>query len=570
MKRVLLVYPKFPNTFFGLQRTLKFLGLRSTHPPLGLLTVAGALPPDCECRLVDINAGRLRPSDIEWADIVLTGGMMIQRPSTEWVIEQCNRRGVPVVVGGPDATSSHDRIRGEAHFVLGEAEGDEFRDAFERMLSSPEPIVLDLRGESPNVNESPLPRYDLLRMNQYLHMAIQLSRGCPFMCEFCDIPELFGRVPRYKSEEKVISELDELYRRGWRGDVFWVDDNFIGNKKSAKELLPVIAEWQKAHGKPFHFYTQTSINLAGDDELLAAMVRAGFYSVFLGIETPIEASLLETHKVQNVKVDLLESIRKIQGVGMEVMAGFIIGFDNDPYDIDRHLINFIQDSGIPSALVGLLMAIPASPLYERLERENRLDHSFSLRRGDAFHQFGFNFKTAKDPQKLVKAFIRVLREIYGDPDNYFRRVETLYAYHGKKRGPVPKLSVRSFIQMFLKMAAMIPASPYGRAYGRFLKRVFSKYPARLPDAIRHGVVGWNFYDLTCERLAAHEFEEFIQSAIESARESNGRETVDERIHARAALAEARKKLRRLPPACQTSMKSLYEEFEDTLRAPAVS
>ncbi len=570
MTRVLLVYPKFPKTFFGLQRTLKFLGLRSTHPPLGLLTVAGTFPPDYELRLVDMNATRLREADIKWADIVLTGGMMLQRPSTEWVIEQCNRMKVPVVVGGPDATSSHDKIKGNPHLVLGEAEGDQVIGTFERMLASREQIVLDLRDETPNVNESPMPRYDLLRMNQYLHMAIQLSRGCPFQCEFCDIPELFGRVPRYKSEERVIRELDELYRRGWRGDVFWVDDNFIGNKKSAKELLPSIAAWQKAHGKPFHFYTQTSVNLAGDDELLSAMVKAGFYSVFLGIETPVEASLLETKKVQNVKYDLLESIRKIQGSGMEVMAGFIIGFDNDPDDIDRHLINFIQDSGIPSALVGLLSAIPSSPLYARLEKENRLIPAHAVRKGDATLQFAFNFKTAKDPKILVKAFTSVLREVYGEPDNYFRRVENLFAHHGKKRSPVPRLPFISFVQLFVRVALKIPTSAYGRAFARFLRRVFSKYPKRLPDAVRHGVVGWHFYELTRERVAAAEFEGFVSSAIEAAGEANGRERGKGLQHAELVLADAREKLRRLPAASKADMRVLYEEFEGILNARAAS
>jgi radical SAM superfamily enzyme YgiQ (UPF0313 family) len=535
-----------------------------------LLTVAGTFSPDYDCRLVDMNATRLRPADIKWADIVLTGGMMLQRPSTEWVIEQCNQMKVPVVVGGPDATSSHDNIKGNPHFVLGEAEGDQVIGAFERMFSSREQIILDLRDQTPNVNDSPMPRYNLLWMNQYLHMAIQLSRGCPFQCEFCDIPELFGRVPRYKTEERVIRELDELYRWGWWGDVFWVDDNFIGNKKSAKEILPSIAAWQKAHGKPFHFYTQTSVNLAGDEELLSSMVKAGFYSVFLGIETPVEASLLETKKVQNVKYDLLESIRKIQGSGMEVMAGFIIGFDNDPDDIDRQLINFIQDSGIPSALVGLLSAIPSSPLHARLEKENRLFPAHAVRKGDATLQFAFNFKTAKDPEILIKAFTNVLREIYGEPDNYFKRVENLFAHHGKKRSPVPKLPFSSFLQLFARVVLKMPTSAYGRSFARFLRQVFSKYPKRLPDAIRHGVVGWHFYELTHERLAAADFEGFVTSAIEAAGEANGWERGEGLKNIEVVLADARKKLRKLPPASKADMTVLYEEFEGTLKELAAS
>jgi radical SAM superfamily enzyme YgiQ (UPF0313 family) len=277
-----MIYPKFPETFWGYQRALKFLNIKATHPPLGLLTVAGMLPKEHDVRLVDLNVTELKEQDLQWADIVLTGGMMVQRPSVEWVIEQCNNAKVPVVVGGPDATSSHQDIQGNPHLVLGEAERPEFVEALERMAGARERIIVDLREDAPDINASPLPRYDILPMKDYASMAVQISRGCPFKCEFCDIPELFGRTTRYKSAERTIEELEVLYNRGWRGSVFWVDDNFIGNKKSARLLLPHIIRWQQEHKMPFQFYTQASINMAADDELLTLMEQAGFGSVFLG------------------------------------------------------------------------------------------------------------------------------------------------------------------------------------------------------------------------------------------------------------------------------------------------
>ncbi|MBI2880030.1 MAG: DUF4070 domain-containing protein [Candidatus Tectomicrobia bacterium] len=555
MTRALLIYPKFPETFWGYQRALKFLGLKATHPPLGLLTIAGMLPGDYDVRLLDLNVSELREEDLGWADVVLTGGMMIQRPSVEGVIERCNRAKVPVVVGGPDATSSHEEIRGEPHFVLGEAESPRFVDALSEMVGARRRTLLDLRAESPDINDSPLPRYDIVPLKHYVSMAIQISRGCPFKCEFCDIPTLFGKTTRYKSAERTTAELEMLYRRGWRGSVFWVDDNFIGNKKSARLLLPHVIEWQRRRGMPFTFYTQASINLAGDKELLSAMVRAGFESVFLGIETPIDESLRETQKLQNVRFDLLESVKTIQRAGMEVMAGFIIGFDNDPADIDRHMIQFIQDSGVPVAMAGLLTAVPGSPLYDRFARESRLLPTSAVREGNNTFQFGFNFKTVQDSEVLVNAYKNVLREVYGNPENYFRRVEALYAQLGEKHNITVPISRRR-VWAFLKSLWLIPKSRYGRSYAKFLGRTLAKYPARFPDAVRQGIVGWHFYALTREKLAAHDFRGFVRAAVSRVREACKRERREGLRHTAQALADARQRLKRLPTATRDEMQIL--------------
>ncbi len=569
MPRVLMIYPNFPETFWGYQRALRFLGIRATHPPLGLLTVAGMLPEDYEVRLVDQNVQNLSDRDLGWADIVLTGGMMIQRPYVQEIVRRCGKAGVPVVIGGPDATSSSQELPPEAHLVLGEAESPTFLNGLNEILKADERIVLDLRDDSPGISEAPLPRYDILNMKNYVSMALQMSRGCPFKCEFCDIPTLFGKTTRYKSIERTLEELDLIYARNWRGSVFWVDDNFIGNKKSCRQILPHVIEWQKKHDMAFQFYTQASVNLAGDEELMELMNEAGFDSVFLGIETPIDDSLKETKKLQNVKYDLLESVHKIQKAGMEVMAGFIIGFDNDPLDIDRHLIDFIQDSGVPVAMAGLLTAIPSSPLYDRLKDEDRLLETDATREGNNTFEFAFNFRTIQDPDALVKAYKNVLHEIYGKPENYFRRVETMYEnLEGNLIANAP-FTFRRF-WAFLRSLLMIPTSKYGWSYGKFLFRILCKYPSRFVDGVRQGIVGLHFYELTQERLAAAEFSGFVRTAIQRVREAYQQERQEGLAHAAQVLADARERLSHLPATIKDEMREIYEELEMTIKGLSTS
>ncbi len=569
MPRVLLVYPRFPETFWGYQRALKFLGIRATHPPLGLLTVAGMLPKSYDLRLVDLNVAPLEEEHWRWADIVLTGGMMIQRPSVEWIVEQCLEAKLPVVIGGPDATSSSQDLPEGAHLVLGEVESPRFVETLNEMIAGDERIVLDLRDEPQGISESPLPRYDIIDTKKYASMALQMSRGCPFKCEFCDIPSLFGNRTRYKSVERTLGELDLLLERGWKGSLFWVDDNFIGNKKSCKEILPHVVDWQRRHGMPFQLYTQASVNLAADPVLLDLMRKARFDSVFLGIETPIEESLRETKKLQNLRFDLLESVREIQRSGMEVMAGFIIGFDHDPLDIDRHLIRFIQESGIPVAMTGLLTAIPSSPLYDRLKAEGRLLETAAEREGNNTFQFAFNYKTLQDSDSLIQAYKNVLLEVYGQPASYFRRVETLFRNLGGRRETGAALSLRR-VSAFLRSLLMIPTSRYGRSYGKFLLRTLRRYPGRFQDAVRQGIIGVHFYQLTHERLAADEFDSFVSSAIERVREAYSKGRQEGRKLAAQVLADGRKRLKALPGTVKVEMRKLYEELELTLTGLAAS
>lgn len=569
MSRTLLVYPRFPETFWGYQRALRLLGLRATHPPLGLLTVAGMLPKDTELRLVDLNRETLDAEHLRWAEIVLTGGMRIQRPSVQGVVDRCVAERVPVVIGGPDATSSCHELPAEAHIVLGEAESPRLADALRGMVDCRERVVLDLRQESLGIDESPLPRYDIVDIHNYASMALQMSRGCPFKCEFCDIPFLFGNRTRYKSVDRALAELDLLYQRGWRGTVFWVDDNFIGNKRSCKDILPHVVDWQRRHGMPFQFYTQASINLAGDPDLLDLMRAAGFDNVFIGIETPVEESLLETRKLQNMRFNLLDSVKTLQRAGMEVMAGFIIGFDNDPTDIDAHLIRFIQDSGIPVAMTGLLTAIPGSPLYDRFKAEGRLLESAAEHEGNNTFEFAFNFKTAREPENLIRAYKNVLMEVYGKPENYFDRVLELYRRLGRQPVSTPPLSRRRVAAM-IRSLLMIPTSSYGRSYAKFLFRTLRRHPSRFLDAFRKGIVGLHFYQLTHERLAVDEFSSFVSAAVERVREAYARGRHEGGKLAAQVLADGQEEIKNLPLQVRREARKLYEDLENTLAAIAAS
>ncbi|HEV2665428.1 MAG TPA: radical SAM protein, partial [Blastocatellia bacterium] len=347
--KTLLVYPEFPDTYWSFRHALSFEGKRSAFPPLGLLTISAMLPDAWERRLVDMNVQPLKAADIEWADVVFCSAMLVQKDSLRRVVELCKAEGKRVVIGGPYVTTSAEHLPEADHIFLGEAETT-FPE-FVRDLDRGEPKRIYQAAERPALSETPIPHFQLADLKHYSAMSVQYSRGCPFQCEFCDIIEIYGRVPRTKSNEQMLAELDALFRLGWRGMVFIVDDNFIGNKRNVKKLLPALADWSERHGRPFSFITEASVNLAEDEELLDGMRRAHFRRVFLGIETPVEASLKEAQKGQNMRGNLLDSVRRIQNYGMEVMAGFIVGFDNDPDDIFERQIEFIRESAIPLAMV---------------------------------------------------------------------------------------------------------------------------------------------------------------------------------------------------------------------------
>ena len=426
--KILLVYPKYLDTFWSFKGALKFISKKATHPPLGLLTVAAMLPKDWQKKLIDMNVTTLRDKDLEWADFVFVSAMSIQKASVKQVISRCKKMDIKVVAGGPLFTTEYEEFEDVDYFVLNEAE-----------ITLP-PFLEDLRNgcaqhiytsqELPDIQKTPLPLWDLIDMKKYAVMSIQYSRGCPYDCEFCNISALYGRKVRTKSETQIISELEDLYSQGWRGDLFFVDDNFVGRKRKLKEeILPAIIEWMERKRHPFSFYTEASIDLSDDDELMQCMVKAGFTSVFVGIETTNEESLAECNKVQNRNRDLVASVKKIQKFGLQVVGGFIVGFDSDPPSIFEKLSVFIQESGIVTAMVGLLNAPRSTSLYQRLVKEGRLLKDVSGDNTD----FSINFIPKMDYEILIKGYKKILSRIYS-PEPYYRRVrEFLREYKPSQR-----------------------------------------------------------------------------------------------------------------------------------------
>ena len=354
--KALLIYPEFPDTFWSFRYALKFIHRKASSPPLGLLTIAAMLPEAWEKRLVDMNVKRLDDEDIRWADLVFVSAMSVQKESLKEVIRRCKTAGVRIVAGGPLFTTEYEAFGEVDHLVLNEAEITLPR--FLEDLEKGEAGHFYTTDQWADIRKTPIPRWGLMHMKHYASINIQYSRGCPFNCEFCDITLLCGRTPRTKNKDQIIRELESVYASGFRGQVFFVDDNFIGNKKKLKEeVLPAIIEWMERKKYPFAFNTQASIELSDHKDLMEMMVRAGFDVVFIGIETPHEESLAECSKFQNRNRDLLASVRKIQKAGLEVQGGFIVGFDNDPPTIFDTQIRFIQKSGVVTAMVGVLNAL---------------------------------------------------------------------------------------------------------------------------------------------------------------------------------------------------------------------
>ena len=525
MPNALLVYPEYAPSYWNATFALDMLGLKAAFPPLGLLTVAAIFPPGYDLRVVDMNASPLETSDLEWADLVFTSSMIVQRESLRTVIEQCNRAGVPVVAGGPFPTSYHAEIEGVTHFVLGEAE--EVLPEFLRDLENDTAKAMYRESRKADVTRTPAPRFDLIDVKNYQVMSLQFSRGCPFDCEFCDIPTLFGQVTRTKSPEQMVNEFEALYRLGWRGRLFLADDNFIGNKRETMKLLPVIAEWQKARGYPFVLSTEATVNLARMDELLDAMIEAGFNSVFLGIETPNRNALIKTRKPQNVagrKDDyLFNAVRKIQHKGMQVMGGFILGMDEDDEGAFDAQIDFIQRSGIPVAMAGLLTALKSTDLYDRLQRENRLLDEPAAGNSDlvanlATLSFGLNFKPEMKRQELIDGYQRVIATIY-DPtlENYFQRCLTLF----KHLKLVPHLQKpRNSNALYVGIMRLRQKLSSGQvpAYSKFITKVSKDHPRLLSEALYLAAAGHHFEKVTRQQLVIQDFKAFLAAELEMFRE----------------------------------------------------
>jgi radical SAM superfamily enzyme YgiQ (UPF0313 family) len=490
---VLLVYPEFPDTYWSFRHALGLWNKRAAFPPLGLLTVAAMLPRDWKRRLVDLNVEPLTQADIVAADLVFVSAMIVQRESLHQIIGRCKALGKRVVVGGPFASAGVEHLSEADHVFIGEAETT-FSE-FVRDLQNGVAKRFYQAEERPALTASPIPEFGLAHFPHYMAMPVQFSRGCPFRCEFCDIIEIHGRVPRTKSNAQMLAELDALYEAGWRGLVFLVDDNFIGNKRNVKNFLPHLVDWSERHGQPFSFLTETSLNLADDEELLGLMRHAGFRRVFIGIETPDEKTLKETQKGQNTRRDMLEGIRKVQSYGMEVMAGFIVGFDNDPADIFERQIEFIRDSAIPQAMVGLLQALPNTQLWRRLQREGRLHADASGNNTDG----SLNFVPRMDVADLVAGYQLILRTIYSPSEYYERALNCLNRVKQETSEPDGDGWLTTLISLGRTLYTLGIKDRARGHFWRFLGRTMFQHRQRLPEALALAALGYHFRLITEQR-----------------------------------------------------------------------
>jgi radical SAM superfamily enzyme YgiQ (UPF0313 family) len=466
---VLLVQPLAPKTYWGFQYAVGIVGKAAPHPPLGLATLAALLPKHWKLRIADLNVTPLREGDLHWADAVLVTGMLVHKESMHEVIQRFRRCGVRTVAGGPAVSSRPDEFEDADHVFVGEAEGR--LDALVTALESGSgPHILSPGDDKkPDLASTLPPRFDLLDRSRYTSMSVQSSRGCPFQCEFCDIIELYGRNPRVKTPAQMLRELDALYELGWRGSIFVVDDNFIGNRRETAKLLPEIARWQSEHGRPFELYTEASVDLASLPALVDSMVEAGFTTVFLGIETPSVESLKHTHKLQNLKLPLQESVLRLTRAGLEVYAGFIVGFDTDGDHIFEAQRAFISGLPIAAAMIGLLTALPNTALWRRLEREGRL-------RSDATgDQFGRpNFEPVLDERVLLEGYRDLLGHIY-QPEAFYARCERLVSEVGRGRPRRFSLdNIPVFLRVVVGMGLLSPRrSLFWRLFFKAVRRPYS-------------------------------------------------------------------------------------------------
>jgi radical SAM superfamily enzyme YgiQ (UPF0313 family) len=485
--KILLVYPQYPETFWSFKYALRFISKKASFPPLGLLTVASMLPQEWEKKLVDMNISDLVDEDLRWADYVFLSAMAVQRKSVIEVIEKCKKMEVPIVAGGPLFTTGHQEFADIDHFVLNEAEitlgpflEDLEKGNLHRIYSS---------KEWPDIRNTPCPQWELIDTKKYAVMNIQYSRGCPFNCEFCDIIVLNGHRPRTKSKEQILEELEALYALGWRGGVFFVDDNFIGNRKKLKtEILPFLIEWMRDKRFPFYFFTEASINLSDDEDLMRLMVEAGFRRVFIGIETPDEESLSECNKYLNKNRDLMACVRKIQNIGLEVQGGFIVGFDSDTPSIFEKQIKFIQNSGIVTAMVGLLNAPRGTRLYQRLKNEGRLLGDTSGDNTDC----SLNFIPKMNHEMLINGYKKILSTIYL-PKHYYKRVRTFLRHYKPKKLKQKIYFNFGYFKAFLKSIWLLGIRGKERLhYWKLILWTLIRYPHLIGISISFAIYGFHF------------------------------------------------------------------------------
>lgn len=578
MPRALLVYPEFPPSYWSEKYAVEFLGKKAAMPPLGLLTLASLFPPHYELRIVDMNVGRLKDRDLCWCDAVFLSAMIVQKDSFHKVVGRAKSKGLKVIAGGPYPTSFLDEMREVDVVVQGEVEEffckviADLENDCERRLYSP---ALDLKGEPcrPDIRQTPIPRYDLLPLKKYGSVALQFSRGCPFNCEFCDITKLYGRRTRTKSSGQMLREFEFLYDCGWRGSVFLVDDNFVGNKKAVREVLPALAAWQKAKKYPFTFYTEASVDLASHEDLLQGMADAGFDMVFLGLETPNPKALLQCKKAHNVSADtpgyLLSAVRRIQQYGMEVSAGFILGLDGDTQEGFDAQVSFIQRAGIPTAMVGLLNVLKGTDLYKRYEREGRLLGESWGNNVSAF----LNYVPEIDSDTLIAGYRRVLASLYdSNLKNYFERCHTLLVNWRQRRHAARRIRWTEIVAVWRSLSRQT-FSKHGPAYLRFLLRTVFSRPLMFPEAIRLAIMGYHYQRITREQLRVDEFLSYLEaqrlrvrgSLFEFA-ERGSEQVADARKCLNTCFSDIRKRYRGIDKDFRALTEEALVSFEASLRA----
>lgn len=483
---VLLVYPKFPNTFWSFAYALWFVGKKAAYPPLGLLTVAALLPEKWHKRIVDMNVSKLTDWDIQGADYVFVSAMSVQQSSAREVISRCKKLGVKVVAGGPLFTTQSEDFSEVDYLVLGEAEITLPQFLYDLKKGCPKKLYKS--EEWTDITKSPVPLFELVNFEDYVSMSVQYGRGCPHNCEFCGVVLINGLKVRTKSKEQVSAELNALYQIGWRGNIFWVDDNLIGNPVKLKgEILPAITIWSAQRSYPYTFSSQVSMKLADDPVLMKQLAKAGFDAFFVGIETANAQSLAGCGKKQNQHRDLMESVRKMQRAGFDIAAGFIFGFDQDPVNIFEVMISFIQESGVTQAMVGLLTALPGTRLHTRLKEEGRLLGTSSGDNTDG----SLNFIPAMNKEVLVAGYQKVLRELYS-PKNYYARIDRFFHEFNPAS---PKTNHLKASRIMAGIKSVFRLGIIGKErfyYWKLVFKVIFKRPKLLPMAVTLTILGFHF------------------------------------------------------------------------------